>query len=332
MIMDKWLSIIVPIYNAEKYLAECVDSLLDQNFDKELYEIILYDDGSKDGSLSIAQDYALRYSNIRVFTHPNAGVSATRNAGLDEAEGEYVWFVDNDDKIVKDVLSLLHEWTERTKVDILLFDSFRFNETGIWKNGPVIRETSIQSGRKSFLDKYIDPCTWNKLLLRSFVKGNDLYFAQKYLEDSEWGTRCFFHAKRVKTIAVCVLYYRVFSSSFSHDNRNKKMTLEEGLLPCLERHYEYMLSHPDPGFWMRALVLDLRRIHCIGMGDARVLCTKEEQKGYLKKEREICRRIIAKLPFSFRIDYWIILICAFCPSLIECVQRYLRNLKWIVNR
>lgn len=68
--MEKWLSFIVPVYNVEDYLSECVDSLLNQDVPSELYEIILYDDGSTDGSLRIAQKYGADYANIRVFTHP----------------------------------------------------------------------------------------------------------------------------------------------------------------------------------------------------------------------------------------------------------------------
>ena len=67
--MEKWLSFIVPVYNVEDYLSECVDSLLNQDVPSELYEIILYDDGSTDGSLRIAQKYGADYANIRVFTH-----------------------------------------------------------------------------------------------------------------------------------------------------------------------------------------------------------------------------------------------------------------------
>ena len=76
--MEKWLSFIVPVYNVEDYLSECVDSLLNQDVPSELYEIILYDDGSTDGSLRIAQKYGADYANIRVFTHLNSGAAETR--------------------------------------------------------------------------------------------------------------------------------------------------------------------------------------------------------------------------------------------------------------
>ena len=80
--MEKWLSFIVPVYNVEDYLSECVDSLLNQDVPSELYEIILYDDGSTDGSLRIAQKYGADYANIRVFTHLNSGAAETRNEAI----------------------------------------------------------------------------------------------------------------------------------------------------------------------------------------------------------------------------------------------------------
>lgn len=324
--MDKWLSIIVPVYNAEKYLPELMDSLLNQDVDKKMYEIILFDDSSTDGSLTMAQQYASTNENVRVFTHPNVGVAKTRNAGLDKAVGEYVWFLDNDDWIAKDVLSVLYRETERNKVDFLLFDSVNVYDGKYRKlDAFTVKETPVQSGKKTFVDFYYSPVPWNKLLRRKFLKEYNLYFAQKYSEDGEWGSRCFYHAAKVKAIAVDVVYYRILSDSFSHDKRNLRITLEGGLLPCLEHHYEYMLSHPDNQFWICALVLDVRRIH-IGL-DIITDLTLEERKRYLKKERDICRNIVAHLPLSAQLDYWILLACSVSPSVIVWIQRTLRNLK-----
>lgn len=98
------ISIIIPVYNAEKYLSQCLDSLLEQGIPREQYEIICINDGSRDASLSILKGYAKKYQNIVVIDKENEGVSATRNKGLDIAQGKYIWFVDADDWIVKDFL------------------------------------------------------------------------------------------------------------------------------------------------------------------------------------------------------------------------------------
>lgn len=98
------ISIIIPVYNAEKYLSQCLDSLLEQGIPREQYEIICINDGSRDASLSILKGYAKKYQNIVVIDKENEGVSATRNKGLDIAQGKYIWFVDADDWIAKDFL------------------------------------------------------------------------------------------------------------------------------------------------------------------------------------------------------------------------------------
>lgn len=98
------ISIVVPVYNAEKYICQCLDSLLAQGIPNEDYEIICVNDGSQDHSLPILTKYAEKYPNIIVIDKINEGVSAARNKGLDIAQGKYVWFIDADDWISKDFL------------------------------------------------------------------------------------------------------------------------------------------------------------------------------------------------------------------------------------
>lgn len=91
------ISIIIPVYNAEKHLSQCLESLLDQGVPHEQYEIICVNDGSKDASSSIIKEYAEKFSNIIAIDKENEGVSAARNKGIDVARGKYVWFIDADD-------------------------------------------------------------------------------------------------------------------------------------------------------------------------------------------------------------------------------------------
>ena len=98
------ISIIVPVYNAEKHLSQCLNSLLAQGIPENHYEIICINDGSKDASFSIMKEYADKHHNIIAVDKENEGVSATRNKGLDIARGEYIWFIDADDWVAKDFL------------------------------------------------------------------------------------------------------------------------------------------------------------------------------------------------------------------------------------
>ncbi len=103
------LSIIIPVYNAEKFIHDCLNSLLNQDISAEEYEIICVNDGSTDNSLAILQDYAKSNPNVVVIDKPNGGVSQTRNKGLAASRGEYVWFIDSDDWIARNCLGLIQQ-------------------------------------------------------------------------------------------------------------------------------------------------------------------------------------------------------------------------------
>lgn len=113
------VSVIIPVYNVEKYLGECLDSVLRQTL-KDI-EIICVDDGSTDGSPKMLAEYAAKDSRIRIITQPNGGLSAARNAGMDAANGKYIYFLDSDDWIVPDALEQSVEICERDNLDQLVF-------------------------------------------------------------------------------------------------------------------------------------------------------------------------------------------------------------------
>ena len=122
------LSIIVPIYNGEKYLSKCIDSILAQNYTD--FELILVDDGSRDGSLAICREYAERDSRVTVFHKENAGLVAARKSGLAASQGEYIGFVDCDDYIEPYMYSDLMNAAERDGSDIVVGDIIIENEDG----------------------------------------------------------------------------------------------------------------------------------------------------------------------------------------------------------
>lgn len=114
------ISVIVPVYNVEKYLRECIDSILIQTFVD--FEIILVDDGSTDSSGEICDEYHEKDSRIKVFHKNNGGLSSARNKGLDEAKGDYVCFIDSDDTIAKDYLEKLLKAVKTNDADMALCD------------------------------------------------------------------------------------------------------------------------------------------------------------------------------------------------------------------
>ncbi|MCR5809462.1 MAG: glycosyltransferase family 2 protein [Clostridiales bacterium] len=125
---NMFISFIVPVYNGEVYLAECLDSLFRQGVPEETYEVIVVDDGSTDGTRDILASYSAAKSNFWFFTQDHRGVSAARNLGLREAQGDYVWFVDADDFIQDNAIDELMKITDNRKIDRVIFDAYQFTE------------------------------------------------------------------------------------------------------------------------------------------------------------------------------------------------------------
>lgn len=137
------VSIVIPVYNVEKYLGECLDSVLRQTL--KAIEVVCVDDGSTDGSPRILADYAAKDPRIRVVTQQNAGLSAARNAGMDAATGEYVCFIDSDDWIADDAMEKCLSTCKNASLDQLVFGCDLHIE-----NGCKMSEERIMAKRRMF--------------------------------------------------------------------------------------------------------------------------------------------------------------------------------------
>lgn len=128
------ISAIVPVYNSEKYVEQCIESILSQTYQD--WELILVDDGSKDNSLSILQEYANRDTRIHVIHQENKGPGIARNVGVDYATGDYIVFIDSDDRVYKDYFNLL----SNKKEDVVFIDVNQVD-----KNGNIIKKEYMSS-------------------------------------------------------------------------------------------------------------------------------------------------------------------------------------------
>ena len=129
MSKDIKVSVIVPVYNAEKYIKRCLDSILAQSY--RYFEVLLIDDGSTDNSGKICDEYALNDNRIRVIHKENSGVSATRNIGITEAKGDYIAFVDSDDYIRSDMFEKMVKNAEKGMF-ILRIATWNLKVKNIW--------------------------------------------------------------------------------------------------------------------------------------------------------------------------------------------------------
>lgn len=173
-------SVIIPVYNAEKTLHRCVDSILDQNYPD--MELILVNDGSKDGSLAICNAYQTRDARVRVINKPNGGVSTARNMGLDAATGEYVLFVDSDDYVAETYFIVLDAIDKLQKYDYVFFSHTIVGPTGeMPKILSSYASSTIDESYTRFCEAWYrrvlnEP--WNKRYTRSIVEDNKLRFEE----------------------------------------------------------------------------------------------------------------------------------------------------------
>ena len=162
-----FLSIIIPIYNAERFISECLESCIHQNISKTDYEIICVNDGSTDHSLQIIQKYASKYDNIKIINQKNGGEGAARNAGLRIARGDYCWFLDADDLMKEDCLSEIHNACIDRKAEVVVFKSYYFHQELSSDEKLAIKSGSIQSNQ-SFSG------LWSRVIRRDII-GHTLF-------------------------------------------------------------------------------------------------------------------------------------------------------------
>ena len=173
-----FLSIIIPVYNAEKYIGACLDSLLAQDISD--YEILCVNDGSKDGSAAILENYARQHARIQVIHKENGGVTSARNAGLKAAQGDFIWFVDADDLVKENSLGKLRSLAAGK--DRVIFGAYEFTD--------VLTEAELSLSQQNQLTtntSFYDSVVWRCLLRRDFLIQNELFFQYPELTHGEDG-------------------------------------------------------------------------------------------------------------------------------------------------
>ena len=223
-------SIIVPVYNVEKYLTECLESIISQIYLD--YEVICINDASKDKSSKILLEYAERYEKITIINNTeNRGLSYSRNVGLKAAVGEYIVFVDSDDYIKEDTLSKFARALENKSVDILNFnydmlfetvnnEDERINPPYNTFNIPISGQQWYCQSRK---DRTYTPMACNKVFRRGFLLDNNLFFYESLLhEDELYAIQTLFHAKNVMNIEESLYVYRKRDNSITMSRQTTK--------------------------------------------------------------------------------------------------------------
>lgn len=186
----KRISVIIPVYNAEKNIRQCLDSILPQLTDKD--EVILLNDGSTDKSIFVLQEYEKNYDIVRVIDKINEGVAITRNRGIDEARGEYICFIDNDDFVDSDYFDTYYNAISKTNSDLVMGGYRRVSKDGVnFSVKPI----------QSFWYQLMVVAPWAKIYRRQFlIEKNIRFLDYKIGEDNYFNFQVYNKTKKVKII------------------------------------------------------------------------------------------------------------------------------------
>ena len=241
------ISVIVPVYNAEKYIDRCIESILTQTY--PYYEIILVNDGSSDYSLFLLKQYERDYKNIKVFTQKNQGPGMARNLGIKKSKGEYITFVDSDDYIEDDYLKNLI--SEIGDCDISLCGYKRLDQN----LNPI--DQKVPCGKPIDLFKFVSTCC--KLYKRKLLVDNHVLFPKERIgEDICFSLLCYSYVNKVKYVTKCNYVIVTNLESLTHTIGNKNKAELFSLIRKLDKKvsfekYEELYLH----FYLKTLIMNM---------------------------------------------------------------------------
>ncbi len=203
------ISIIVPIYNASKYLKKCLDSLVNQT--KKELEFILINDGSTDDSETIIKSY--KDSRIKYFKRSNHGIGKTRNFGINKASGKYIMFLDSDDYLEENACEILYEKIDKERLDLVVCDFYRVNsDSKEVEKITSFKNTTLKDNPNLLLNVNLAP--WNKIYRSDLIKNNNIKFIEglKY-EDAPFVALSLLKAKKIGKVDKTLIYYTIHDKS-----------------------------------------------------------------------------------------------------------------------
>lgn len=222
------LSVIVPVYNVEKYIFSCIESIFKQRLDDSDFEVIIVNDGTNDRSMEIIKDFIQQHDNITVINQENQGLSVARNTGLKYAGGEYILFVDSDDLLIDNTLKLLLDCAVNSSADMVMGDFLKLTDKQIEKYIPSLsaKESVEMSGEEAFI-QFLNPreCyVWRSLYRREFLNDNHISFIPGvYFEDVPFTTECYTKADRCISLPIPFYVYRQRPNSIVSSVNVKKL-------------------------------------------------------------------------------------------------------------
>lgn len=316
------VSIIVPVYNVEKYVEKCLDSLISQSYKN--IEIILINDGSKDNSGKICDMYKRKDSRIEVFHKENAGVSEARNLGIQKATGEYLCFVDADDFVMNDYIEYMHQLIAKDSSDIAIcakmFSNFNEKQT----SDVVIEYLDGENSVIRILNYRMPIGVYSRIFKKDLIDNNGIRFLKDIFmgEGFNFNVACFQKAKKVIISNYKVYYYRRDNATSATSNFSIKKC--ENSLYAMKVMNDNILIRTDRvmNSWKYAIwrtYSDAFDYMCLGNGKKDNLKKFREYKNYIKNNYKIYK----KVDISKKDKYRAILMGVF-PEIIPFILKYRR--------
>ena len=224
------LSIIVPVYNVEKYIRSCIESIFKQSLDENLFEVIIVNDGTKDRSMDVIADIIQQHSNITIINQDNQGLSVARNNGIAKAKGQYILMPDSDDLLIENSIKPLLDKALTTKVDFVVADFLQMttDEIDTLKNSyhQKNQEDYIveKTGEQLFMENVnpYQPYVWRILYKRDFIIQNQLKFCPGiYVQDKPFFFESYLKAKKCLISSQPIYIYRKHYDGISYCMKDK---------------------------------------------------------------------------------------------------------------
>ena len=230
------VSVIIPVYNVEKYLEECLQSICNQTL-KDI-EIICINDGSTDKSGQILKDFAKKDKRIVLIEQKNQGVSIARNNGLKAAKGEYIGFVDSDDWIDPDFYEKLYKTAQKFDADIALAGHKSYTDEKSGKEKITVKynkEKVITNFNKKIKSLELCVAVWDKIYKPNLILENQIWFPEgRTYEDGIWNLHIFYLAKKICTVPKCFYHYRYNLTSIVHTTKSDPVKLNDSKISTQE--------------------------------------------------------------------------------------------------
>lgn len=231
----KQLSIIIPVYNVEKYIYECLESVFRQGLDEDSFEVIIINDGTEDNSMNIIREFIASHSNIIIIEQANQGLSIARNRGMNKATGDYILMLDSDDLLIDNSVKPLLKKALSTQVDMIITDFIQMNDNEITLlkgHHPVQTDFIGESATgHDLLNPELCRYYWRTLYRRDFLTNNNIcFFPGIYSQDVPFVNECLLKANNCLRTSWKFIIYR-----HGHDSVSSSFKLRRAKNMCTSR-------------------------------------------------------------------------------------------------